>query len=101
MQRALWDPVEPERLGSLEDALQYRVNGEVYRFASPHNLRLFKRSPTRWCGLLRDPVTGRRFMPSSLSPRLEWTGGPYYFASDSSRASFVKDPARYQVIRRM
>ena len=101
MQRALWDPVAPDRLGSLSDALQYRVNGEVYRFSSRLTLHQFQRTPTRWCGLLRDPVTGRRFLPSSLSPKLDWSGGPYYFASESSRASFVANPGRFQVIRRM
>ena len=34
MQRALYDPVDPRLLGSLMPDLQYRVNGEVYRFGA-------------------------------------------------------------------
>ena len=41
MQRALWDPVDPTRLGSLEEPLHLRVNGEVYRFADAADLARF------------------------------------------------------------
>ena len=77
------------------------MNGEVYRFSSERTLRQFMRSPTQWCGLLRDPVTGRRFMPTSRSPEAYWVGGPYYFENDSTKARFVEDPHRYEIIRRM
>ena len=99
LQRALWDPVEPRLTGSLRPELQFRVNGEVYRFSSERTLRQFTKSPTRWCGLLRDPVTGRPFQPSARSPEAYWVGGPYFFESDSSKTVFVEDPHRYEVIR--
>jgi len=99
MQNALWDPVNPEQLGSLSPELQTRVNGEIYRFSSPRTLRLFRRSPARYCGLLRDPVTGMRFYPEARSPRTEWDGGPYFFTSDSTRAEFLKSPRTYEVKR--
>lgn len=101
LRRALWDPVDPRRLGSLDPTLQIRVNGEVYRFASPRTLERFVRAPALWSGLLRDPVSGRRFLPSARSPEAWWVGGPYFFESDSTKARFVEDPHRYQVIRRM
>jgi YHS domain-containing protein len=101
LQRALWDPVDPRRLGSLDDSLQYRVNGEVYRFASPRTLERFVRTPVLWCGLVRDPVNGHRFLPSTRSPAAFWVGGPYFFESESTKALFVADPKRYQIIRRM
>ena len=99
MQRALWDPVEPDRLGSLDPDLHYRVNGEVYRFASRRTLKQFMKTPTRWCGLLRDPVTGCRFQPTVRSPEAYWVGGPYFFESDSTKAIFIEDPHRYEVVR--
>lgn len=99
MQRALWDPVDPEQVGSLDDSLQYRVNGEVYRFASHRTLERFVRAPWQWCGLVRDPVTGERFWPSAASPTAYWVGGPYYFRSDSAKTHFVGDPKRYEVVR--
>jgi len=95
----LWDPVDPRRLGSLSAALHYRVNGEVYRFSSERTLQRFMKAPARWCGLVRDPVTGRPFRPSARSPEAYWVGGPYFFESDSSKTVFVGDPHRYEVIR--
>ena len=100
MQRALWDPVDPRLLGSLADSLEYRVNGEVYRFSSARTMRRFMRSPERWCGVVRDPVTGCRFQPSARSPQAYWVGGPYFFEADSTRLRFIDDPHRFEVIRR-
>jgi YHS domain-containing protein len=100
MQRALWDPVDPRFLGSLADSLEYRVNGEVYRFSSPRTLRRFMSRPARWCGVVRDPVSGCRFQPSAHSPQAYWVGGPYFFEDDSTWQRFIDDPLRYQVIRR-
>ena len=99
--RALWDPVQPRLLGSLRAELQFRVNGETYRFASEKNLRRFMLRPLNWCGLVRDPVTGHKFRPSRRSPEAYWIGGPYFFESETTKAQFVDDPHRYAVIRRM
>jgi YHS domain-containing protein len=99
LQRSLWDPVDTTRVGSLEEALHARVNGEPYRFASLATLRRFRRDPVRYCGLLRDPVTGMRFWPSAHSPRAEWKGAPYLFDSDSTFAEFQRAPQRYEVKR--
>jgi YHS domain-containing protein len=101
LQRALWDPVDPTRVGSLKAGLQFRINGEVYRFADENTLATFVRSPTLWCGVIRDPVSGRRFRPSIHSPEFYWRDGPYLFESDWTRERFVAAPQRYQVIRRM
>ncbi len=86
-------------MGSLAPALRARVNGEWYRFADRRTLARFRRRPARFCGLLRDPVTGMRFWPTDRSPRAEWDGGPYLFESDSTRAAFQRDPKRYEVKR--
>jgi YHS domain-containing protein len=100
LQRALWDPVEPTRVGSLAPELRTRVNGEWYRFADPGTLARFRRRPALYCGLLRDPVTGMRFRPTARSPRTDpKEGGPYFFTSDSTRAEFLRDPKRYEVKR--
>ena len=101
MQRALWDPVDPHHVGSLTADLQYRVNGEVYRFSSQRSMKKFMRMPLRWCGLVRDPISGRTFKPSTRSPEAYWVGGPYFFESESTKARFVDDPHRYEIIRRM
>ena len=93
--------MDPRQLGSLESDLQFRVNGEVYRFATQRTLRRFMSAPLLWCGVVRDPVSGQRFLPSSRSPEAYWVGGPYYFESDSTKDRFVADPHRYEVVRAM
>jgi len=91
--------VDPHLLGSLLPDYQSRVNGEVYRFGSEKTLKRFMKEPALWCGLLRDPVNGERFVPSTRSPWVYFVGGPYYFTSDSTRDRFVDDPQRYEVKR--
>lgn len=86
-------------LGSLSPDLQFRVNGEVYRFASERTLERFMQEPWLWCGVLRDPVTERRFVPGRYSAERYFVGGPYFFENDSTAALFEADPLRYQVVR--
>ena len=99
MSQSLWDPVDPRRLGSLDRRLHAHVNGEIYRFSRPETLDRFRRDPVRWCGVLRDPVTGARFVPGRRAPRAEARDGPYFFVSDSSRAVFRADPSRWEIHR--
>lgn len=100
LSRVLWDPVDPTQLGSLAPRLHARVNGEIYRFARPATLARFRRDPLRWCGILRDPVTGVRFVPDRDSPRVEYRDGPYFFFSDSTQRVFQSDPERFAIHRR-
>jgi len=100
MSRTLWDPVDPAALGSLDPRLHSRVNGEIYRFARATTLRRFQRDPVRWCGILRDPVSGVRFVPERTSPRFEHEGVPYFFESDSTRQVFRDQPSRFAIRRR-
>ena len=91
--------MDPRLLGSLEPDLQFRVNGEVYRFGAERTLRRFMQEPELWCGLLRDPVNGMRFLPSTKTPHVSFVGGPYYFSSDSTRDRFLDDPGKFEVKR--
>ena len=99
MSRSVFDPVDTTRVASLSPALRAHVNGEIYRFAAATTLARFRRDPVRWCGILRDPVTGVRFFPRRLSPRLRMSDGPYYFQSDSSCRVFRADTARFAIRR--
>ncbi len=101
LHRAMCDPVDPRLIGSLSADLHFRVNGEVYRFAGERTLRRFMQTPDLYCGVVRDPVTTRRFIPSARSPQVYWVGGPYFFENDSSKTAFVADPQKYQVLREM
>ncbi len=99
MGRTVRDPVDPRAVGSLDSALRARVNGEIYRFARAETRDRFRADPVRWCGVLRDPVSGRRFLPDRWSPRHEHHDGPYFFVSDSTRAVFRAAPERYAIRR--
>ena len=94
-----FDPIDTTQVASLSPRLRARVNGEIYRFSRPTTLARFRRDPARWCGILRDPVTGVRVVPHHDSPRLDLQEGPYFFLSDSSRQVFRADTVRYAVHR--
>jgi len=100
MSRILFDPVDPTRMGSLEPRLQARVNGELYRFSSPQTLARFRHEPARWCGILRDPVSGARFVPDRFTRRFDTDESPYFFDSDSTWRVFRAAPERYAIHRR-
>lgn len=99
MSRTLWDPVDPRRLGSLDKKLHARVNGEIYRFSRAETRDRFRRDPARWCGIVRDPITGQTFEPNRRSPRFDVAEVPYFFVSDSTRAVFRADPGRWEIHR--
>jgi YHS domain-containing protein len=99
MSRSLFDPLDTTQVASLSPQLRAHVNGEIYRFSRPTTLARFRRDPARWCGILRDPVTGVRFIPSHGSPRLDLAQGPYFFLSDSTRQAFRADTTRYAIHR--
>lgn len=99
MSRSLYDPVDTTQVASLSPALRTRVNGEIYRFASSATLARFRRAPERWCGVLRDPVTGVRFVPHRGSPRYDLADSPYFFPSDSCRQVFRADTTRFAIRR--
>ena len=99
MSRSLFDPVDTTQVASLSPRLRAHVNGEIYRFAGPATLARFRRAPLRWCGILRDPVSGVRFVPDALSPRFDMADGPYFFVTDSTRRAFRADTARYAIRR--
>jgi YHS domain-containing protein len=100
MSRALWDPVEPTHVGSLDSSLSARVNGEIYRFWSSATRARFRKDPLRWCGVLRDPVSGVRFEPRRAAPRFDTAQGPYFFAHDSTFRVFRSNPEQYAIHRR-
>lgn len=99
MSRALWDPVDPSKIGSLDPRLHAKVNGEIYRFSGPVTLARFRREPGRFCGILRDPVSAERFVADRSSPHFETPEGPYFFLDDSTLAAFRANPERYAIHR--
>jgi YHS domain-containing protein len=99
MSRTLWDPVDPTKLGSLDPKLRAKVNGEIYRFSGKKTLARFKKDPAMWCGILRDPVNGVRFIPSLEAQSVQFQDSPYFFWSDSTQRIFSAAPERYAIHR--
>ena len=99
MSRSLFDPVDTTQVASLSPLLRAKVNGEIYRFARATTLARFRRSPRRWCGILRDPVSGVRFLPGATSPHCQLADSPYYFENDSTYRAFRADTARFAIRR--
>lgn len=63
-----------------------------------HCVRLnYEADPTRYCGLVTDPVSKRRFLPERHAPRAEHEGVTYLFESESARATFVRRPERFRL----
>lgn len=93
--------VEPARTALLDSVHCVQINYETYFVGSGAARRKLESDPLKYCGRLTDPVSQLRFTPTKRSPRLEWGGKPYYFASDSTRALFASTPDSFAVPRAM
>jgi YHS domain-containing protein len=80
-------------MARFEKALESWVNHDVYYFSDSSAKEKFDEKPWKWSGKITDPVTLKRFKPKKNSPRAEYEGRPYFFASDSTRTVFLADPA--------
>jgi YHS domain-containing protein len=89
--------LDPTRPALLDAEHCVRLNYEADFFASAENRARFLEDPTRYCGLLTDPVSKRRFLPELRAPRAEHEGVTYLFASESARAAFVRRPERFRL----
>lgn len=93
--------VRPWRAAILDSTMRTFVGHDVFYFSGKNERDRFRKDPLRYCRRLTDPVTLRRFAVSRRSPRFEWKGRPYYFASDSTRAAFAAAPDSFAVRRGM
>jgi YHS domain-containing protein len=84
--------VYPDKKAKLDPKLRARLNWEVFMFSSAKARAAFDREPLRYCGLLTDPVSQRRFQPLPQSPTLMHRDRRYYFESEATRATFASMP---------
>ena len=91
----LQDPVAPSRHAAVDSSLRLFVNYELFLFANRSTKDRFRRDPTRYCGLLTDPVSRVRFRPAPRSPQTHYQGRLYFFSSDSTRTTFAGSPDSY------
>jgi len=93
------DFLDTTRSAVLEFATRSRVNYETFFFAEQAEKERFDADPTRYVGLLVDPVSKVRFHPSTNSPRFDYNNRPFFFSSDSTRAAFAATPDSFAVAR--
>lgn len=98
---ALLDPVDPARPAVIDSAHCSFVNYEVFFFADTENKSRFDREPWRWCGVVTDPVSQRRFRPAPGAFHWEYGGRQYYFESDGALASFQATPDSFALRKGM
>ena len=82
----------PDSGGVLDVSHRSFVNWEVYFFSSLEAKERFDHNPTRFCGLVTDPVTMSGLRPTASSARADHNGRPYFFADASNLAMFSKSP---------
>ncbi|MEK7315774.1 MAG: hypothetical protein AAB011_06305 [Candidatus Eisenbacteria bacterium] len=85
----------------VDSTMRTFVGHDVFYFSGEKERESFRKDPLRYCQRLTDPVTLKRFAPSRKSPRLEWSGRPYYFASDSTRTTFAAMPDSFAIRKGM
>jgi YHS domain-containing protein len=84
--------VHPDKQARIESQLRAWVNHELYYFSDDKAFSSFRKDPLKYCGLVTDPVTRRRFRPDKRSPRFSYKDRPYYFSSDSTLKAFEATP---------
>ncbi len=93
--------MRPGRSAAIDSSLRVLVGHDLFYFADAASRARFEKEPLRWCRRLTDPVTLRRFRPTNRSPRLDYRGRPYWFASESTFAAFKATPDSFAVRRGM
>ena len=93
------DFLDPRRPAVLDEDHCVRLNHEAWFFADTESRDRFLAEPLRWCGLLTDPVTKRRFRPSASSASVEYAGVTYWFEMACDVAVFEADPEMYRLFR--
>lgn len=95
MKVSLRCPVRPARRAILDSSLRVKLNQDIYFFSSMSAMKLFRKDPLRYCGVLTDPVSRARFRPTKQSPHVTFRGREYYFAADSTLVRFQAQPERF------
>ena len=89
--------VNPRLRGRIAEETRRRVNWEVFYLSNPGTAKVFDRDPRKYCEVLTDPVTKRRFAPGTDARKLEHAGRLWYFPSDSSYVVFAATPDSFMV----
>ena len=95
------DPVEPRRRAAVDPARCVFIGHDLFYFADAASQARFEKDPLRWAKRLTDPVTLKRFTPTARSPKASHMGRRYWFASDSTFATFQAMPDSFALRKGM
>ncbi len=68
---------------------------ESFFFADSANISIFLDDIPRYSGGITDPVSKERFLPNINSPKSEFMGSTFIFASELTHGAFDKMPSMY------
>jgi YHS domain-containing protein len=93
---ALICPVMKGKISDPAKAPHLMVNNAPVYFCCAGCDANFKKDPAKYLtAAVKDPVTGKAFKVTAKTPKVEHHGALFLFASDQTKASFLKDPAGY------
>ena len=89
---SLTSATDEQRTAILDADHRSYVNWEVFFFADLEEKVVFERDPVRFCGVVTDPVSKKRFRPAIDSPRVDYAGRPYFFQTKATLEQFESMP---------
>ncbi|MCH8028014.1 MAG: hypothetical protein IID63_07825 [candidate division Zixibacteria bacterium] len=87
--------VDPSRLAIIDSSYMQMLGFESFFFADSANMSKFLDNIFKYCSGLTDPVSKERFLPNENSPRSEFMGSTFIFASELTLGTFEKMPSMY------
>src|SRR5207253_2408884 len=89
-------PVLKAHVDSEMKAVPITVNGLTAYACSDVALDMFKKDPAKYLkDQVPDPVTGQLFSATEKTPKVLRGNALFLFSSADTRATFLKDPAKY------
>ena len=87
--------MRPDRPARVDSAMRVFAGRDLFYFADSASRDRFLKDPPHYSKILTDPVDHTRFKPSRRSMQMEFEGRRFYFATDSTFATFKATPERF------
>ena len=87
--------VDPLRSAVVDSNYLVMLGFESFFFADSANISIFLDDIPRYSGGITDPVSKERFLPNKNSPRSEFMGSTFIFASELTQGTFKEMPSMY------
>ncbi|MCH7947710.1 MAG: hypothetical protein IIC66_07935 [candidate division Zixibacteria bacterium] len=87
--------VDPSRSAIVDSNYMVMLGFETFFFADSANMTKFMDDIPRYSGGITDPVSKERFTLNKNSPKSEFLGSTFFFASELTHGTFEKMPSMY------